>query len=66
MPPAEEATFIQLWNQGLDIATIAQRLGIPPSQLVEEFLWQVLTDRRSSIPERTPIPARILVQEALA
>jgi hypothetical protein len=29
MTPADEARFIQLWQQGLDTATIAQRLGIP-------------------------------------
>jgi hypothetical protein len=29
MTPAEEAEFIALWTQGLEIAAIAQRLGIP-------------------------------------
>jgi transposase len=29
MTPAEEAEFIALWNQGLEITAIAQRLGIP-------------------------------------
>ena len=29
MTPADEATFIALWTEGLTIATIAQRLGIP-------------------------------------
>jgi hypothetical protein len=27
MTPADEATFIALWQQGLDTAAIAQRLG---------------------------------------
>jgi hypothetical protein len=29
MTPADEATFIELWNQGLELAEMAQRLGIP-------------------------------------
>jgi DNA-binding transcriptional MocR family regulator len=29
MTPAEEIEFIALWNQGLEIAVMAQRLGIP-------------------------------------
>jgi len=29
MTPADEATFIALWTEGLEIAVIAQRLGIP-------------------------------------
>jgi hypothetical protein len=29
MTSTDEATFIALWNQGLEIAAIAQRLGIP-------------------------------------
>jgi hypothetical protein len=29
MTPADEALFIQLWNQGLDSAAIGQQLGIP-------------------------------------
>jgi DNA-directed RNA polymerase specialized sigma24 family protein len=29
MTPAEEAQFIQLWQQGASYATIAQALGIP-------------------------------------
>jgi hypothetical protein len=29
MTPADEAEFIALWTQGLETATIAQRLGIP-------------------------------------
>jgi hypothetical protein len=31
MTPADEATFIQLWQEGLDMATIAQRLGTSAS-----------------------------------
>ena len=30
MTPAEEATFIQLWQEGLPCPAIAQRLAIPP------------------------------------
>jgi hypothetical protein len=29
MPPAEETEFIALWNQRLEIAVMAERLGIP-------------------------------------
>ena len=29
MTPTDEATFIALWQQGLETAEIAQRLGIP-------------------------------------
>jgi DNA-binding IclR family transcriptional regulator len=29
MTPAEETEFIALWNQGLEIAVMAERLGIP-------------------------------------
>jgi DNA-directed RNA polymerase specialized sigma24 family protein len=25
----EEAAFIELWNQGLELTAVAQRLGIP-------------------------------------
>jgi hypothetical protein len=28
MTPADEATFIALWQQGLDTAEIAMRLGV--------------------------------------
>jgi hypothetical protein len=30
MTPADEVTFITLWQQGLETAAIARRLGIPP------------------------------------
>jgi hypothetical protein len=30
MTPAEEQAFIALWNAGLEITVMAQRLGIPP------------------------------------
>jgi DNA-binding IclR family transcriptional regulator len=29
MTPTDEARFIALWNEGLETAAIAQRLGIP-------------------------------------
>jgi len=29
MTPADEARFIELWQQGLDTVSIGQRLGIP-------------------------------------
>jgi hypothetical protein len=33
MTPADEATFIALWQQGMETATIACRLGIPHSRI---------------------------------
>jgi hypothetical protein len=32
MTPDEETGFIALWQQGLDTATIDQRLGIPAAR----------------------------------
>jgi DNA-directed RNA polymerase specialized sigma24 family protein len=34
-PLQAEATFITLWNQGLEITEIAQRLGIPKGTVVK-------------------------------
>jgi hypothetical protein len=33
-----------------EIAMLAAERGLPPSQLVQELLWKVLSDRRSSTP----------------
>jgi hypothetical protein len=33
-----------------ELAALAAERGISPSQLVQEFLWQVLSDLRSSTP----------------
>jgi hypothetical protein len=35
MTPADEATFIALWHEGLETAAIAARLDIPRTQQVE-------------------------------
>jgi len=35
MTPADEARFIDLWQEGLETATIAQRLGSSRTQPVE-------------------------------
>lgn len=55
-PPEAERKDIQQWTVRLSKALIdhLKAVGyerrIPPSQLVEELLWQALSDRRSSIP----------------
>jgi DNA-directed RNA polymerase specialized sigma24 family protein len=40
---AEEARFIELWQQGLETATIAQRLGIPPGTARSRAYWELDT-----------------------
>ena len=40
MTPADNATFIALWQQGLDMATIDQCLGIPRGTVASRF-WRV-------------------------
>jgi DNA-binding transcriptional MocR family regulator len=51
-PPTAERKEIQQWTVRLSKALIdhlkvvAYERRIPPSQLVEEYLWQALTDRR--------------------
>jgi hypothetical protein len=54
--PADNAT--ERWNlylkHGLHvrIEAVAQARGVAPSRVVQEILWQALTDRRSAAPSR--------------
>jgi transposase len=51
MTPAEqEATLIALWQEGLEISAIAQRLGIPPGTV--QF-WAHRLQQRGLIQRRS-------------
>jgi hypothetical protein len=55
-PPVAERKEIQQWTVRLSKALIdhlkavAYERHMPPSQLVEELVWQALNDRESSTP----------------
>jgi hypothetical protein len=55
LPPYPKGKAVR-WNLWVldkiraEIATVAAQRGISPSQLVQEFLWKALTDRRASTP----------------
>ena len=55
LPPYPKGKAVR-WNLWIldairdELAQVAAERGISPSQLVQEFLWQVLTDRRLSTP----------------
>ena len=53
MTPADEATFIALWPQGLEIAAIAQRLGIPKGTVRS-------TGASPAAARADPAPARVV------
>jgi hypothetical protein len=58
MPPYPKGKAVR-WNLWIldairdDLAALAAERGVSSSQLVQELLWKVLTDRRASTPERT-------------
>jgi hypothetical protein len=53
LPPFPQGKAVR-WNLWIldairdELAALAAERGVSPSQLVQEFLWQVLTDRRSA------------------
>jgi hypothetical protein len=57
LPPYPQGKAVR-WNLWIldairdELAALAAERGISPSQLVQEFLWQVLSDRRSGEPLR--------------
>jgi hypothetical protein len=57
LPPYPKAKAVR-WNLWIldairdDLAALAAEPGVSPSQLVQEILWQALTDRRPSMPSQ--------------
>jgi hypothetical protein len=57
LPPYPKGKAMR-WNLWIldamrdELAALAAERGIPPSQLVQELLWQALSDRRSGDPPR--------------
>jgi hypothetical protein len=55
LPPYPKGKAVR-WNLWIldtirdDLTAWAAERGVSPSQLVQELLWQVLSDRRSSTP----------------
>ena len=53
LPPYPKGKAVR-WNLWIldairdEIAALAAERGLSPSQLVQEFLWKTLSDRRSS------------------
>jgi hypothetical protein len=55
LPPCSPGKAVR-WNLWIlaairdEIAQLAAQRGISPSQLVQEFFWKALSDRRASKP----------------
>jgi hypothetical protein len=55
LPPYPKGKAVR-WNLWIldairdELTTLATERGISPNQLVQEFLWKVLSDRQSSTP----------------
>jgi DNA-directed RNA polymerase specialized sigma24 family protein len=52
MTPAEEATFITLWQQGASYRAIAQALGCPLGTVASRSATLAAKDSPSERPER--------------